>query len=353
MLGWLTPSQSSLVCSAAATASCHDLDRTRNFALSSDVDSPDLLEQDWCVNSRQGCVDKWAADGDESTYWDEEDDQSQYHLRIRRKEGQEVNISGVSISGYAQHYFAPRSFQLVCDEVVVANVEDAVYQNNVVEICFSAAPCRVLDLVIFQAYGGSPAVREIQLFAAAQAAESAPGRLLLPTSAQNSTCAHLAGRLLLCLGEGNLQTCSEERMRHWNCIKHEVDGSKQGIGGHRNTGIFSTIPSTFTLQLPSNSTASGARKRCRCLGLVLLSACDWTAMCSLCVSSSRQATTSSKRACISALSPSPSRSWSAQTSRRRRPVTGRAGGADRASDWVRAAASRLSDGALARARTET
>ncbi|EKX52789.1 hypothetical protein GUITHDRAFT_101238 [Guillardia theta CCMP2712] len=226
----------SLAASSPPPVSCDDLDRSRNFALGGEVDSPDQLEQDWCVDARAGCVDQWAADGNESTYWDEEDNQSQYHLRIRRKkEEEEVNISGVSISGYEQHKFAPRSFQLVCDEALVADVADARYRNNVFETCFPPVPCRVLDLIIFQSYGSSPAVREIKLLAKSQSsARSTHGKLLLPASAQSSTCAHLAGQLLLCLGKGNQEVCQGDRIAHWNCIKGEADASKQGLNGHRS-----------------------------------------------------------------------------------------------------------------------
>jgi len=228
--------QVSLAASSPPPVSCDDLDRSRNFALGGEVDSPDQLEQDWCVDARAGCVDQWAADGNESTYWDEEDNQSQYHLRIRRKkEEEEVNISGVSISGYEQHKFAPRSFQLVCDEALVADVADARYRNNVFETCFPPVPCRVLDLIIFQSYGSSPAVREIKLLAKSQSsARSTHGKLLLPASAQSSTCAHLAGQLLLCLGKGNQEVCQGDRIAHWNCIKGEADASKQGLNGHRS-----------------------------------------------------------------------------------------------------------------------
>lgn len=242
--------------------------RSVNLALGASVDSPDELEQDWCVDARNGCSDAWAADGRHDTYWDEEDGKEQYRLRLRLAANgthvQARKLAGLAIIGFSHHRFSPRSFMVVCDtpndeRIELFNTANAVYAENRWETCFEPQDCVQVEVFITESYGGSPAIRELMLFppapaqpdgvasrAAREGAADVEGEggsgikssrqeLLLPQNIGRSKCGHLAGMTLVCLGEGgDADECGAKRLQHWECVRDDSSRGRQGMSGHRS-----------------------------------------------------------------------------------------------------------------------
>jgi len=237
---------------ADGTAACACADRSANLARGAYVDSPDGHEQDWCTGAREGCSDSWAADGSYETYWDEADNQEQYRLRVRlAAEHAHRELAGMAIVGFGHMRFAPRTFLVTCDGLRLLEATSAVYTDNRWEACFAPRNCSEIEVLISEAYGASPAIRELELFpakppeqvqaaAAAQQgqreARAAPSQheLILPQNIGTSRCGHLAGQTLVCLGKGGgPEECGALRMAHWECVRDESARGRQGINGHR------------------------------------------------------------------------------------------------------------------------
>jgi len=107
------------------------VDRSVNLAIGATVDSPDGLEQDWCIGHREGCRDSWAADGILDTYWDEMDQQEVYRLKLRlAPEHALIDVAALAITAFSHYRFAPRTWVIFCDNRSVAEVTDAVYEDN-------------------------------------------------------------------------------------------------------------------------------------------------------------------------------------------------------------------------------
>ena len=75
-------------------------------------------------------------------------------------------MSLVRILGYQHHNFAPKTFEILCDGKPVKKVEDAQYQDNVLIVDLPPTDCGTVELKITGYYGGSPAIRELGIFAA-------------------------------------------------------------------------------------------------------------------------------------------------------------------------------------------
>jgi hypothetical protein len=243
--------QAADVCVWGTGVSCNCVDRSLNLALGASVDSPDGHEQDWCTGARENCNDSWAVDGRLDTYWDEADDQELYRLRVHLPANHTRVIAGIAIVGFSHFRFAPRTFLVTCDEVSIVEETNAPYVDNKWEACFAPRECSQIEIVISEAYGASPGIRELQLFgpatqaqmqAAAAAAASADAkgsgiqehRLLLPPNIGTSACGHLAGQTLMCIGRnGGADECGALRFKHWECVRDESLQGRQGLGGHR------------------------------------------------------------------------------------------------------------------------
>ncbi len=131
-----------------------------NLALSAKASSPDGLKKDGGASGDQAAID-----GDPDTFWDEQDGAKLYRLRLDFK--QPTNLAAISIEGYAHHSYAPKDFDIVCDDKVVKQVRKAAYDNNRLIVRFPATKCKSLELKITGYYGGSPAIRELELYGAA------------------------------------------------------------------------------------------------------------------------------------------------------------------------------------------
>lgn len=129
----------------------------RNIAGLAKASSPDDLDKDGAAGG-----DMAAIDGNKETYWDEADGKGLYCLRLDWP--QEVSASSVKIVSYAHHSFAPKDFDVICDGKVVKNVKGAVYDDLDLFVVFEPVKCKSLELKITAYYGGSPAIRELEVF---------------------------------------------------------------------------------------------------------------------------------------------------------------------------------------------
>jgi hypothetical protein len=105
-----------------------------------------------------------AIDGNYATFWDKEDGKDLYRFRLDFKQPTEIAV--ISIEGHRHHRFAPKDFDILCDDRVVKNVREAVYDANKLIVSFPATTCESLELKITGYYGDSPAIRELKVHGA-------------------------------------------------------------------------------------------------------------------------------------------------------------------------------------------
>jgi hypothetical protein len=103
-----------------------------------------------------------AIDGNPETVWDEIDGQKEYRLTITFK--CPTRLTAMRLMGWAQHDFAPKDFALIADGREIGRVCEAVYDRNRLTLSLPAVECRSLEMVITGYYGGSPAIRELELY---------------------------------------------------------------------------------------------------------------------------------------------------------------------------------------------
>ena len=107
-----------------------------------------------------------AIDDDENTWWAQEDGRKLYRLEVQFQ--RTLKVSGLRIIGLAHHAQAPKDFQVLCDGKAVKEVKNAQYDRNVLDVELAATSCKAIELRITGCYGGSPGIRELQVFAADQ-----------------------------------------------------------------------------------------------------------------------------------------------------------------------------------------
>ena len=156
------PQPSASVLAARADKLTAKLDQLANLAVGGLATSPDGLEKDG-----QASGDQAAIDGDPKTYWDEEDNQKLYILRVQLRERSTVGC--LRIMGFQQHSYAPKDFAVLCDDKVVKTVTGALYANNWLSVEFPPTPCDAVELKITGYYGQSPAIRELEIYEKAPA----------------------------------------------------------------------------------------------------------------------------------------------------------------------------------------
>ncbi len=147
----------SLLCYGSHTK--QDKIRVRwNLAIMAVASSPDNLSDD---HNSKG--DQAAIDGDYDTYWDEEDDQKGYRLRLTFPKPQDIDR--ITLVGHSHHSFAPKAIRLVADEKnEVTACKEMVYKNNFFEAQFKTVQATVFDLFIDEYYHRSPCIRELGLY---------------------------------------------------------------------------------------------------------------------------------------------------------------------------------------------
>jgi len=128
-----------------------------NLAKGAKASSPDGLD-----NEGGSSGDAAAIDGNEATYWDETDGHPLYKLRVDLPQATEV--SAIAVTGWAHHNFSPKDFKILCDDKTVATVTAATYVNNRLIVALPRTQCASIELQITGYYGGSPAVRELEIY---------------------------------------------------------------------------------------------------------------------------------------------------------------------------------------------
>jgi HEAT repeat protein len=128
-----------------------------NLARGATATNPDGLAADGQAGGPQAAID-----GDPKTYWDEVDGEKLYQLRVQMK--RPAVVAAMRITGYRQENFAPRDFEVLCDGKAVKQVKNARYVNNVLSVPLPPTRCTVVELKITGYYGGSPAIRELEIY---------------------------------------------------------------------------------------------------------------------------------------------------------------------------------------------
>ncbi len=141
----------------AGTRLLFTIDQLPNLAKGAKASSPDGFD-----NEGGSKGDAAAIDGNPDTYWDETDGHPLYKLRVDLP--QAADISAISVSGWGHHSFSPKDFKIVCDDKTVKTVAGATYADNRLIVLFPRTRCTTVELHITGYYGGSPAVRELQIF---------------------------------------------------------------------------------------------------------------------------------------------------------------------------------------------
>jgi hypothetical protein len=129
----------------------------KNLALGATATNVDGLKPDM-----QGGPAPSAIDGNLKTYWDETDNQKLYQIRVALK--QPATVRAIRITGFGHHNYAPKDFEVLCDDKVVKSVKDAQYQDNVLVVTLTATQCATIQLNITGYYGRSPAIRELEIY---------------------------------------------------------------------------------------------------------------------------------------------------------------------------------------------
>lgn len=133
--------------------------KPRNLALGAVASSPDGLEADGASSGDQAGID-----GEPATYWDETDNQALYRFRVTF--AQPTAVNALNLKGHAYRSHSPRDFEIVCDDAVVKAVRNADYDKATNEYFarFPRTTCRALELKITGYYGGSPGIRELEVY---------------------------------------------------------------------------------------------------------------------------------------------------------------------------------------------
>jgi len=142
---------------AQAKAARLRLGQAQNLSRGATATNPDGLAADGQAGGPQAAID-----GDPNTYWDEVDNQKLYILRVQLKAKSKVLF--LRILGWKQHEFAPKDFEVVCDGQPVRKVAGAQYRNNWLTVDVPPTECSVVELRITGYYGGSPAIRELEIY---------------------------------------------------------------------------------------------------------------------------------------------------------------------------------------------
>ena len=103
-----------------------------------------------------------AVDGNPDTFWDDRDDAPEYHLGVTF--AKPTALSVLRITGWRHEDFSPKDVTLLADGKPVGEVKNAPYTDNRIILRFAKVSCTRFALRITAAYGGSPAIRELELY---------------------------------------------------------------------------------------------------------------------------------------------------------------------------------------------
>ncbi len=134
------------------------LENPPNLASGATASSPDDIEPDGASGP-----DRAAIDNNPDTYWDEQDNQPLYVLKLAFPHA--VEISVVDVVGHPNEAYRAKNFDIVCDGTVVKEVREAHYDDNEVLVRVPKTHCEALELRIPGGNGLiSPAIHELRVF---------------------------------------------------------------------------------------------------------------------------------------------------------------------------------------------
>lgn len=110
----------------------------------------------------QGSWAPAAIDRNPSTYWDETNNQKLYVIQVKFK--QPSIVAYLRLMGYTHYQYAPRDFEILCDDKPVKKIDDAKYTDNLFSVDLPPTPCSTVTLRITRAHGLSPAIRELEIY---------------------------------------------------------------------------------------------------------------------------------------------------------------------------------------------
>lgn len=84
-----------------------------------------------------------------------------YWLQVQLKAP--ATVVALRIIAFGHHSYAPRDFEILCDDKVVKKVIGAIYQNAEFGINLPPTTCSTVDLKITGSHGPSPAIRELEI----------------------------------------------------------------------------------------------------------------------------------------------------------------------------------------------
>ena len=131
--------------------------RKENIARYAKASSPDGLKDDGASTGAGAAID-----GNLNSYWDKEDNKSNYVLQLDFKT--KVKFSEIVIKGHSHHKYSPKSFDIIADGKVIKSIKNARYKNNTLIIKVAQTELKSLQLKITQSHGPSPGIRELELY---------------------------------------------------------------------------------------------------------------------------------------------------------------------------------------------
>jgi hypothetical protein len=79
-----------------------------------------------------------------------------------------ATVRAIRIIGFQHQSYAPKDFEIVCDDQVVKTMTDAPYRENVLMVVFPPTRCTAIQLNITGSHGPSPAIRELEIYGKAE-----------------------------------------------------------------------------------------------------------------------------------------------------------------------------------------
>ncbi|MCM8535202.1 MAG: ThuA domain-containing protein [Lentisphaeraceae bacterium] len=131
--------------------------RKENIARYAKASSPDGHKKD----GKSG-GDAAAIDGNIDTFWDEEDNKSEYVLQLDFDK--DYQVAEIVIHGFGHNNYSPKSFDIILDGKKVHSVNSAKYKDSIFKIKIPKTKCKTLSLKINESYGPSPAIRELEVY---------------------------------------------------------------------------------------------------------------------------------------------------------------------------------------------
>jgi hypothetical protein len=77
---------------------------------------------------------------------------------------QRATVAQLRILAWAHHNYAPKDFEILCDDKLVKKVIEAEYDNALLTVDLPPTECQSVQLNITGYYPRSPAIRELGIY---------------------------------------------------------------------------------------------------------------------------------------------------------------------------------------------